>query len=89
MKHELNFMNDPVPLAEDSHPMNYAVPDFGVDEDVKFTQKNLGNAESKLGVKMNSSFGQTSGEPRDYVVPDFGVSDEILYTQNNLKNSEK
>ena len=45
MKHKLNFMNDPIPPVEESHPMNYPVPDFGVDEDVKFTQNNIGNAE--------------------------------------------
>jgi hypothetical protein len=41
-------MNDPVPLPGDDHPMDYPVPDFGVDEDVKFTQRNIGNAEQKL-----------------------------------------
>jgi len=49
MKHKLNFYNDPVPPTEESHPVNYAVPDFGVDEDVKYTQRNIGNAESSLG----------------------------------------
>jgi len=49
MKHKLNFFNDPVPPTEESHPVNYAVPDFGVDEDVKYTQRNIGNAESSLG----------------------------------------
>jgi len=49
MKHKLNFWNDPVPPTEESHPVNYAVPDFGVDEDVKYTQRNIGNAESSLG----------------------------------------
>jgi len=49
MKHKLNFMNDPAVPVEDDHPMNYAVPDFGVDEDVKYTQKNIGNAEGILG----------------------------------------
>ena len=49
MKHKLNFMNDPIPPVEESHPMNYPVPDFGVDEDVKFTQNNIGNAEQSLG----------------------------------------
>jgi len=43
LKHKLNFMNDD--LKKDEYPMNYKVADFGVDEDVKYTQKNIGNAE--------------------------------------------
>ena len=36
-KHQLS-LTGPKP---DDHPMNYAVPDFGVDRDVLTTQKNL------------------------------------------------
>ena len=33
----------------DKHPKDYPVPNFGVDHDIKTTQSNLKNAESKLG----------------------------------------
>jgi hypothetical protein len=42
LKHKLNFYNDPLP--KDDHPVDYPVADFGVDQDVLNTQRNIGNA---------------------------------------------
>lgn len=37
--------------------MNYPVPDFGKDEDVLQTQKNIRRAEKSLKTTMNANFG--------------------------------
>jgi len=36
LHHKINFPNEAIPVDVD-HPMNYFVPDFGLDEDVKMT----------------------------------------------------
>lgn len=54
-------------------PRNYFVPDFGDDKDIVATQKNIKNAEAKLGKKLIASFDDKEGVPRDYFVPDFGL----------------
>ena len=52
LKHELNFMNDPIPPVEEDHPMNYPVADFGMDPDIKTSLSNMTIAESDLGHKF-------------------------------------
>jgi len=52
LKHNLNFMNDPLPAVEESHPVNYAVADFGMDPEIKTSLSNMGIAESDLGHKL-------------------------------------
>jgi len=60
LKHKLNFFNEPVPPKEESHPVNYAVPDFGVDPDIITSLANMGQAESslkhKLGITKDSVY---------------------------------
>jgi len=52
LNHKLNFFNDPVPLKEDSHPVNYKVADFGMDPDIITSLSNMGQAESSLNHKL-------------------------------------
>lgn len=52
MKHKLNFMNDPIPPVEESHPMNYSVADFGMDPEIATSLKNMKGAESSLKHKF-------------------------------------
>jgi hypothetical protein len=41
------------PKKEDDHPINYAVPDFGVDREIKLTKEHYTDAESKHAVDFN------------------------------------
>ena len=52
-----------------SFPNGYFVPQFGVDDDVKTTLRNVADAEDDLGVRSN--FGAAPGAPHpvDYFVP--------------------
>lgn len=42
-------------MAKDTHPKDYKVPNFGVDKDIESTQKNIADAEKKLGHKWVAS----------------------------------
>ena len=39
--------------SKDSHPVDYPVPDFGVDHDIIGTQASSANAEQDLGTEWN------------------------------------
>lgn len=85
------------------YPINYPVPNFGVDEDIISTQKHIKDMEKKYG---KWSFAQAEqerepllsnikpantnpGYPINYPVPNFGVDQDILDTQNHLNKLEK
>ena len=67
------------------HPVNYPVPDFGVDRDIIDATKNIKDSEKVLGKKMVADFGQTKNpvNPRNYVVPDFGQDEGIIRTYSS------
>lgn len=56
-------------------PRNYFVPNFGVSEEILYTQNNIKKSEKKFGRKLNVSWDQTANpvNPRDYTVPNFGL----------------
>jgi hypothetical protein len=80
----------------DSHPKNYAVPNFGVDTDILDSQRNLHNTEINLGHDLNLKVGGSrntgvddfDGHPMNYKVPDFGMDRDILDSLSNLKSTE-
>jgi len=47
LKHEISFWKEDLPKDVD-HPMNYVVPNYGVDEDIKSTTKNIADASASL-----------------------------------------
>jgi len=47
LKHEISFWKEDLPKDVD-HPMNYVVPNYGVDEDIKSTTKNIADASNSL-----------------------------------------
>ena len=56
------------------HPVDYVVPNFGQDEDVKTTLKFAQDAEADLDHKWVIPEGDPpAGPPMDYFVPNFGV----------------
>ena len=77
--------------APKSHPMDYYVPDFGLDHEILST---LGNAklEEKL---LNNPWKPTlkkdlpDPHPTNYYVPNFGLDTDMKASLSNLKNMEK
>ena len=72
-------------------PVNYKVPNFGVDTDIINVKNAIGQSEKKLKKTMTANFGATAApvNPRGYTVPDFGIDRDILWTQGSIKQSEK
>ena len=68
-------------MKGESHPKNYAVPNFGVDSDILDSQQNLHNVEIDFGHNLNLKAGGSKntgtddfdGHPMNYKVPSFGV----------------
>jgi len=73
-----------------THPMDYFVPNFGKDENVKHTWSSLDWAEKSLKHKFNPTLkGDTpDGPPKDYFVPDFGLEEDVVDTLANIKKTE-
>ena len=69
--------------------VNYHVPSYGADRDMKLTMENLKLAEQEVGHKLKSSFKKPKSHPMNYKVPNFGVDGDVLETQKSLKVAEK
>merc|ERR1719284_2382521 len=67
-------------------PMDYFVPNFGVDKDIIATQKHIADTEKKLG----HVFVVTPPAAPDPImtIPNFGVDADILTTKKNLASAE-
>ena len=70
-------------------PINYKVPNFGVDSDIKTTQKNIADSEKKLKSKFTASFDKPKPPPRDYFVPNLGKDRDLVLNDINLEQAEK
>lgn len=57
--------------------MNYFVPSFGQDHDIKDSLTNTALVESKLGEWKNAGKSPAPEPPRDYFVPNFGPDQDI------------
>ena len=59
---------------EKDHPIDYAVADFGMDHETKYTLKNIGNSEKTLKHKLNFMNDDLKLDeyPVDYPVASFG-----------------
>lgn len=71
------------------HKVNYFVPNFGTDSDIKSTFKNTKAAEEGLNHVLEASFDPPKEPKRDYFVPHFGEDTEIKYTKSNIAAAEK
>ena len=69
--------------------VDYFVPNFGLDEDIKSSLKHTGDTESKLKHKLQASFKAPKGHPVDYFVPNFGEDKDIAVSRKNLADTEK
>ena len=79
--------------AEDKdayHPMNYFVPNFGVDKDILATERHIEAAEQKLdhSWKPTRKFGPAVDYPKDYFVPNLGLDKDIIDSAASIKTTE-
>lgn len=74
-----------------THPMNYFVPNFGKDKNVKETWSSLDWAERHRNHRwiLAPDWDKKKDEFEDFRVPDFGLDEDVVDTQSNLKLSEK
>jgi len=72
----------------ESHPMDYFVPNFGVDHDIKDSFQGLKISEEQLKHNWDFKFIEKPKWEAGFKVPDFGVDEEIKYAQEGLKWSE-
>ena len=79
------------PKAPKTHPMDYFVPNFGIDQDVTSTLGSVSQAEGRYKRKWVPKLKKDvpKGHPVDYFVPNFGVDHDINSSLNNLNNAEK
>lgn len=73
-----------------THPMDYFVPNFGKDHQIKQTHESLDWAENSLRhrwvyVKPDPK----KDPPKDYFVPNFGVDEDVAWTQKNIADASK
>ena len=68
--------------------VNYPVPNFGQDTDIKASLKHTATAEADLGHKMQSTFKKPKGPPMDYFVPNFGPDADVKLTQDHITETE-
>lgn len=71
--------------------MNYFVPNFGKDHDIKRTHESLEWAEKDLKHKwvFKGYPDKKKDHPKDYPVPNFGVDEDIAWTQKNIEDASK
>ena len=68
--------------------VDYFVPNFGVDDDIKSTQSHTAVAEDKLKHVMHASFKKPKEHPKDYFVPNFGVDHDIALSIKHTDEAE-
>lgn len=71
--------------------MDYFVPNFGVDHDVKSTWGSITQAEGRYKRKWKAVLKKDvpKGHPTDYFVPNFGVDADIKASLKNLADAQK
>ena len=76
--------------TEPDWPVNYKVPNFGVDTDIINTKNSISQSEKTHKKNFNADFKATEAKvnPRGYTVPDFGVDRDILWTRGSIKHAE-
>ena len=71
-------------------PMNYKVPDFGTDGDIKSTFNSLNKAEKITGNPWNYVHpGKDAKKIPDYRTPDLGLDGDVIGTEASIAHVEK
>lgn len=78
------------PSSKDiGYPVNYYVPNFGVDVDMVATKNHYEEQEKKMGHFWDVLKPAPKPHPVDYFVPHFGTDPEIMASMQNLNDQEK
>jgi len=75
------------PSQKAPYPIDYVVPNFGVDSEIADHDSNLKKTETLLGRKFNPKL-KEDPHPTDYKVPNFGVDQDIKDATSNIANAE-
>ena len=63
------------------HPINYKVPNFGMDQEIKDTKSNLAKVEKRMKHKLTvGDKKKKKSPPKNYKVANLGVDKDILDT---------
>lgn len=62
-------------------PVNYSVPNFGVDAEILSTHASIASSEATLGQSLSTSWKKPDEPKRNYFIPNFGVDKDIKLTQ--------
>ena len=71
------------------YPINYEVPNFGMDHDIALSLKNTAFVEKDLKHKWDVLKAPAAPHPTDYFVPNFGKDEEINTVNQSLAAAEK
>lgn len=71
-----------------SHPVDYYVPNFGVDRDIMNTHDSIKHAEKRLGHELYSDWKKSDPHPQDYFVPNFGPDEDVANIKKLVANQE-
>jgi hypothetical protein len=75
------------PKVPKSHPVDYFVPNFGQDQEIKASLKHTADAEKRLKHKWIPA---AKPKPQaEYKVPDFGLDRDIQASIKNMNDLEK
>ena len=75
------------PKKKKGYPMNYVVPNFGVDQEIKDHDANIAIVEKELGHVFTPKEAE-DGPAKDYKVPNFGVDQDIKDATENISSAE-
>ena len=75
------------PSPPKGHPIDYFVPNFGVDFDIKATEKHIVDSETKLKHTWTPTL-KGDPHPTDYKVPKLGLDTDILDAAASIKSVE-
>ena len=78
------------PKAPKTHPMDYFVPNFGLDHDIISTQSHIKGQEARLKHTWTPKLKKDLPKPHPtgYFVPNFGLDNDMKDSLSNLKNTE-
>ena len=78
------------PKAAKTHPMNYFVPNFGLDKEILSTQASAASTERVMDQVWTPVLKKDvpKGHPMNYPVANFGMDHTIKASLKNLKNAE-
>ena len=75
------------PTPPKGHPIDYFVPNFGIDNDIKATDKHIADSEKKLK-HVWTPVKNGDPNPTDYFVPNLGLDKDIIDAGASIQSSQ-